>query len=476
MAVQIPLSGQSQWRVTPENPVRFGDRLDFERCAALHNELIQLGWTGSGKALDQLETLTWFEIWGEAAEESRSLLSEDLVSFLERAHNIKNEDAGSFFYYVDGLMSPERMWHTNELRNADEESPRYLTLYGAHDMPSHPDGLAFDLKTNKAIMSMSIHDTDITQNGRVPWYPLEVVLSAWLDMIDTGKVKAVSDELYDNWAPWTCLHWSDFQVEETANAFNLLIESIETRMRDQGLPVSTHSGPLLSESSLDEAAIPHGFARLFLAKAKRPQFRYIAPGLSVPDHESFMSQPFSYIEADDEDEDDEDEDEGDEDITIKPILLFRSSETFDPTSINYRADPFFISPFSQVRSYPAGLYLKESKRMMHHGFEDAVKLILPFGIGGNGFARTSDGLQIGDPQDQSDPSCGDRHADLYQQGWQPFIEMHDVRLVKVLESWIGMIQRGDWKVGEEGVEGTIEAFKEADTEQGWSKFVIPVSW
>jgi hypothetical protein len=54
--------------------------------------------------------------------------------------------------------------------------------------------------------------------------------------------------------------------------------------------------------------------------------------------------------------------------------------------------------------------------------------------------------------------------------------MHQVRLIKVLESWKGMVDRGDWTVGVRGVEGTVEAFEKADTEEGWWKFVIPISW
>ena len=92
------------------------------------------------------------------------------------------------------------------------------------------------------------------------------------------------------------------------------------------------------------------------------------------------------------------------------------------------------------------------------------------------FARTSDGLQIGDLGHNEDPDCGDRHTHLYQPGYNPFIEMHDVRLVKVLESWEGMIERGDWVVDTKGVKGTIEEFKKADTEEDWEKFVIPISW
>jgi hypothetical protein len=54
--------------------------------------------------------------------------------------------------------------------------------------------------------------------------------------------------------------------------------------------------------------------------------------------------------------------------------------------------------------------------------------------------------------------------------------MHQVRLIKVLESWKGMVERGDCKIGAGGIEATIEAFKEADTEEGLWKFVVPIGW
>ncbi len=38
-----------------------------------------------------------------------------------------------------------------------------------------------------------------------------------------------------------------------------------------------------------------------------------------------------------------------------------------------------------------------------------------------------------------------------------------------------MVVEGVWAVGEEGVEGTIERFREADG-MGWRGYVIPPSW
>lgn len=321
---------------------------------------------------------------------------------------------------------------------------------------------------------------DTTQNGRQQWYPLEVILSAWLDMVDVGKIQAVhSDIETDNgkYDPWINLPWSAPQLEETVNTFNLLVDNIESRMPDaRQIPSPTGRESLLSEADLDAAHIAPGFARFFLSKVKRPRFRYIAPGLSIPDSTSFPSQPFSSVESDPP------PDEGEEGPkVIFPILLFRSLESYhapdngDDDDMHGSGLPFSW-PYNQIRSYPAGLYFTESDREAGNEFEDGAKLVLPFGIGSNGFARTSDGARFGENRRSPEVEPKDTHADLYQPGYQPFVEMHEVRLVKVLRSWIGMIERDDWKVGSEGVQGTIEEFREADTEEGWSKFVVPVSW
>ena len=465
--------GVFHWQVTDDHPVRFPGRLDHERCAALHNEFIRRGWIGSGRSLDTLETVNWFQYYRRDAEDCRHLLSPDLVAFLEQAQMIKNDDQFCLFYYVTGLFGPDRIWETFEWMVEDEEKYRYLTLYAATSMASHPDGLAFDQWENKAVMQMSIHDTDITLNGRTPWFPLEVTLSAWLDMIDVDKIQAVDDSVQgiEKNDPWICHHWNESMVQETANAFNALVESIETRMRNQGLSVPEISEPLLPDSDLDVLGIPPGFGRSFVTKARRPTFTYIAPGLTVPTRQSLAQQPFYRGDGLDQDDDHDAAS-----IAIKPILLFASSESFQLADRDEREDPPFPNPYDESSSIPAGLYLLESERQLGHAFEDAVKLVLPFGVGGNGFARMSDGLQIADQRYSENSSCGDRYTDLYQQGWNPFIEMHQVRLVKVLESWKGMVERGDWKVGAKGVIGTIETFNEADTENGWRKFVIPIGW
>ena len=68
-----------------------------------------------------------------------------------------------------------------------------------------------------AIIQMSIHDMSIVPRPS-QLYPLEVVLSAWFDMIDAGKVQAVASKIeVDNGKldPWILLPYSQQQLQET---------------------------------------------------------------------------------------------------------------------------------------------------------------------------------------------------------------------------------------------------------------------
>jgi hypothetical protein len=293
-------------------------------------------------------------------------------------------------------------------------------------------------------------------------------LSAWLDMIDIGKIQAVTEDVEDDNKkdPWINVPYSELQLQETVDVYNQLADAIVAAMPENGARQLSSERPLLDDATLDAACIPPGFAREFLSKAKSAPFRYIAPGLSLPTAETFVSQPFTEVPPDPLPEEDE------ESKAINPLLLFHSPELYsgppdgnDPSG----SDLPFGWPYNRILSYPAGLYLSGADREDGNVFEDEAKLVLPFGIGSSGYARKSDGSRIGKDH-------GGGEGLLYQPGYQPFVEIHGVRLAGILRSWLGMVERGDWKVGPEGVLGDMEAFKEAGTEEGWEKFIVPVSW
>lgn len=342
-------------------------------------------------------------------------------------------------------------------------------------------------------MQPSIHDAGTAHNGRQTWYPLEVILTAWLDMIEAGKVQAVTKDIQpinEKHDPWIMVPYSQRQLNDTVKAFNRLADAIESRIFNEGQqldtqkPLNSEINPdsyLLSEDELEAAGIPQGFAHSFLTKARRPNFRYIAPGLSIPTSESIKSQPFSSIKR-------PPGWDGAEDFPheIYPILLFPSSELYetwrDPTLVPQFANQYrpFHWPYNELKSYTAGLYFTPTDRVSIYEFEDSVNMVLPYPIGGFGYARTADGARFGENKEQKGVAGyvqgGGTFADLFQLGYNPFGTMHYVQLEKVLDLWTELVESGEWKIGKDGVQDTINKWKDADTYYKWNKYVVPNSW
>ena len=112
-------------------------RMNVERCVALHNKILSIGWTGRGRDVDDLGQ-SWFNFYGEEATTVRDQLSPDLIAFLQQAWEVG--DNHSFFYYVNGLHHPSSLF-ANHNESQSNGQLRYLTLYAANDIAEHPDGL-----------------------------------------------------------------------------------------------------------------------------------------------------------------------------------------------------------------------------------------------------------------------------------------------------------------------------------------------
>lgn len=319
-----------------------------------------------------------------------------------------------------------------------------------------------------AILCPSFEETGIILNGRMPWYPLDRVLQAWLDMIRNDSVQAVPEDQMgddDGSPPWVIHSCSKIMIQRTVDAFDRLVHSIEVRLPDAS---NCRGAGEIIRGLLDEDVVQlavesriidgRGFTFEFLRRARRPRFSRIAPGLEVPTSSNFTAPLFANS------------------CSIPPLLLFRSSSVVEET-IMQTGTCQASGPYDRRRSgwgprYNAGLYLFPNR------FEDEFQFILPFPIGANGYARMSDGSRF--CEDKEEPNLKealrkiDTWADLYRPGYQPFEDMREHRLLTLLENWRERVESGDWSIGADGVEGTMDVFREADTEHGWQKYVLPV--
>ncbi|QYS99747.1 hypothetical protein H0G86_006866 [Trichoderma simmonsii] len=462
----------SQWRVTAEHPLRETEGLDHERCAALHNLIVERGWIASGRSLSDLDRRSWWECYGGDAELSpyAAKLSPSVIAFLKTAwhgYAITAQPQHAFFRYLSGLCSPDDLWKNAHYGDDEDDSnkARYVTLYMANWAlgASHPLGLVFDQQTSTAMQHMSIQDTNITMNGRQIWLPLELILEAFLDMIDQGKALAV-DSSYDGEqeriGPWIMPSYTVCDLDQTLEAFGRLTHAVESRMPATRSNETHRLGDAIRSSEL----LPNSFAGQFLARARDTRFSHIAPGLRIA-----RQQPFSSVNV--------------EGGKMRPILIFESSqEAYQDTERAPWGEEVHIShfpqPFQSITNFPAGIYLTETVPHGAHPFEDGCKLILPHTIGGNGWARTSDGALFGENTQAKGPRASQvpRSTQLYQQGFNHFIQTHDVQLKHVLRHWADMVEKGKWAVDVDGVGGGIEKWREADTEDHWQDYQLPMSW
>jgi hypothetical protein len=313
----------------------------------------------------------------------------------------------------------------------------------------------------KTLIQPTIEDESVTMNGRQKWLSLEEVLEAYIDIIEKGKIRSVEkDYEYEGGRmdPWIISPYSDYDLQKALEEFNKLVEVISARLPT---PLVGDTGHLASEAELEGSQID-GFAREFLAKAKRPTFKYIAPGIRIQTEEEVRSQPYDIIRGH-EDEDEED--------WKRPVLLFRG----DTKAENLGS--IFNYPFDYLEDYPSGAYLAPYRKNGFSPFSNGFKFVLPFRIGGNGHARTSDGSLIGETLDSTEEPTGkDVHDQLYSSGYNPFIEEHYPQLHKLLENWVAMVVEGHWQVDENGVAGGLDKFREADAATNWQSYVLPQSW
>jgi hypothetical protein len=132
------IADEFTWRVTTANPIREMDGMDWERCAALHNLIVRLGWAVSGKSETEMSRTTWWQrhITDLALEDEWSKrLSPSLTLFLKAA--FETPPGQSFFYYASSLAWPEGLF----IQQREDEGIMCLYQMTNLNLGGHRDGL-----------------------------------------------------------------------------------------------------------------------------------------------------------------------------------------------------------------------------------------------------------------------------------------------------------------------------------------------
>jgi len=445
---QIPdISGL---RVTEYNPALPQDEFDPGRCAALHNHILHLGWVHSGRDLADLPQTTFWDLYG--SDELSSRLAPHLVNFFQNA--LVTPEGHSFTFSFPYMMDGNLLNVINDLELANEDD--IALLYCARQTEDDPKfGILFNQRNYTCMYMVTADDSATVFNGRKVWVGLDTLLDRWIDMIESGKMFPQTDDfLAENVdlptnPPWAWLPVSDSMTQRTLDAWEGLITAIEGQACcEQG------EGVLFDEFTCDQFGID-GFAKEFLSRARRPGIRYVAPGIVAPD-ERIGEQPY-----------------GGHDLggwDTRPICLFRGDDMVDDNS------GIFGEPFTDVACIPAGLWLYACTRNSDESWEDGSLLLLPFDIGGNGWAKASDGSLMGEDQGAEEAYAQGSNWGMYTDGWNPFGKSHSPQLYKILEHWKGMVEKGYWEVDGDGVVGGMGKWGNADTEEEWEAYQITQDW
>jgi hypothetical protein len=399
-------------------------------------------------------------------------LDASVIAFLKRAI----VGGSTFHRYNNGLSDPDNLWYNALYSDYEDDSNKrqFITLYMGNDEHAygHVLGLVLDQEEFTATQHLSMEDDDWTMSpwGRSRWVALEEILDIFLEMIDQGKTVAVNASYSGDGnkiGPWVLKSYSEQDLEHALEMFNALITAIEARMPSPPAEAGFEIGLLSAEDIAQfDTFRPDTFARRFLERARKPRFKYLAPGLQIV-HDP---QPFASVQLDDE-------------RMLRPVLLFQSSlPAYIETETTPWGEVWPVSPwhkdFRQVSDYPSGLYLTEARPQDANAFEDGCKFLLPFTIGENDWARTGDLALFGEQENDLNGTAWStpRSTFLFQSGYNHFIERHDVQLKNVLWLWTELVQYGIWEVDEHGVKGGMEKWREADTEEHWWDYTMPKSW
>ncbi|KAL2821418.1 hypothetical protein BDW59DRAFT_150073 [Aspergillus cavernicola] len=446
-------------RITPSSPVRdLGPGcMDYKCCATLHNKLLTRAVKAQGLEMPP-NPRTWWEKFSPP-EDIMEVLCEPLIEFYKRAYDTEVLGNRYLFYFLGGFIGVKYIMEGGGMRTDDPQ--RFLHLYQSSWFRVLDDeGLLFDQETGKATWIEDWSDTQAVSWHEWGWMPLEVILDAYLQMHDEGKAEALpasrlkdfKNKGPDPMDPWILHQYTETDINRTVAAFQRLINAIDSRLGNKKECTSGYMElPWHDPVTLTQDFIPRdSFAYRFLQAVSewKVRFRYIAPGIRIPTASEFLDQPIKFPGN-------------------CPLRIFQNDTKHPVHDSVYNID------------LPTGFYIDPVVQSGTLFWTNGCRVLLPFEIGANGWARQSNGQPFGvdNFDDNPNPKPKDRNGTVYQAGLTNGITNHHfVQIDKVFNNWAERVEMGDWDVTEDGVAGGIGKFKDADTEEHWKKYWIPPSW
>ncbi|CAG7989856.1 unnamed protein product [Penicillium salamii] len=454
---------------------------DPHLSAQLHNQILKQAWIGAGRDVALIPSQTWWEECSPIPFDIASRLNPNLIKFLRSAKATVFDPDSDFhlFYYLRGLHGKDQLFAPDS--SLGRWGDRFIWLYPSTRTKSDEEvGIVFDQKTELSSFVPDWEDMAWSDRDRWPWRPLQNILKTYSEMFDDGKITTYSDRRKEfmepsfGQFPWEIHQHTPMDVEKAVSAFTRLLDAIEIR-----LPPLTHSfddcGQSISlpypkaaieASSIEGASFLEHF--LLNLPIRHLNFRYIAPGIQLQNSTEFTNQPLAHrghdcgipsLDSTDQ-------------TTPHPLLLFRGERD---NKSPWNQPGLIYSPDRDTKNIPSGLYIEPADEYFNWESGNQTRLLLPFNIGSNGFARSSNGV----PFKNARFSGIEQPDQLYQEdlfsgysGYLPW-DSRSSYLHKVLESWAERVEMGDWEVDQDGVMGGIDKFKEADTEEHWREYVIP---
>ncbi|PQE13536.1 chitin-type 1 protein [Rutstroemia sp. NJR-2017a WRK4] len=428
--------------VTEDNPARADlSGTDHERCAALHNYLVYYAWIFQGRSPATLlsSSKKYFTTYGAAAEALRPRLHPSVAAFLDAALLPVTETPEPFFLWAAAIPEPEELFDNYATHIFSEPEDSLGGKAGA--------GLYYHQECHQAVVFMSMIDFNFALPFREEpdlWHPLETIFSNWIELIHLGKIVASPTEApslfgSEKIGPWEWRPYSEAQVVTCIGAWDRLCNTIEGRISLLSPTNATvnrvEPEPLLTPDILDAALVPERcFARDFLTIASRPNFRYIAPGPAPPTHERI----------------------------IPPVCIFTTRRGECEADLTMFSNAFLARSYDSavLLRGPAGVYTELLDRYTYFESEEGFRLLIPYELEGDEWAlisgaRMSDGTSV----------VGGTTFELFQHGYKAFGGHYHraQRLERLFDHWKKLVGDGVWSVGTDGVEGTIDTLKDADT-------------